>query len=381
MSDMVNTGQSKPQENGKLSNQDIMSVINSLDGSQPISSEPIRPSWAGSGFRVDLANEDGAGYVGTIFLGSEDQPAKVLFDTGSDFLAVTSDLCLDPKLGKQEVDEPVFNTTSFVYVPSGKDLRKCKSTAYLSKESKTSHRLGKDDEQLDYGSAKLSGKLFNDKTCLDQNRSACVDFDFLGLYQAKGLDDIDGILGLAVHPEKERRNLNYVWSLKNSKVIDQAIVSFSIAGPESSENSYAIFGGLNADQIVGGVGGLKKIQTMAYRPDWMHSVKQWALEGRNMFYGGEEFTLGQEQKYPAIIDTGSSNFGVPEKTFNFMKEKWEKDIGRSNLDCVNDDNFCQVMIPCNEVAPKLKPVGIQISDYVFEMKPELYLHQAEGQRC
>jgi hypothetical protein len=114
-----------------------------------------------------LTNEDGAGYVGTIYLGSEDQPAKVLLDTGSDFLAVTSDLCLDPKLGKQEVDEPVFNTTSFVYVPSGKDLRKCKSTAYLSKESKTSHRLGKDDEQLDYGSAKLSGKLFNDKACLD----------------------------------------------------------------------------------------------------------------------------------------------------------------------------------------------------------------------
>lgn len=76
----------------------------------------------------------------------------------------------------------------------------------------------------------MSGKLINDRTCLDQNMTACVDIDFLGLYQAKGLDDIDGILGLAVHPESDRRNLNYVWSLKNNKVIDQAIVSFSIAG-------------------------------------------------------------------------------------------------------------------------------------------------------
>jgi len=328
-----------------------------------------------------LTNDDGAGYIGTIYLGSEDQPAKVLFDTGSDFLAVTSDLCLDSSLGKQEQDEPVFNTTSFVYVPSGKDLRKCKSTAYLSKQSKTAHRLGKDDEQLDYGSAKLSGKLFNDRTCLDANRTACVPIDFLGLYQAKGLDDIDGILGLAVHPEKDRRNLNYVWAMKNSKVIDQAIVSFSIAGPESSDTSYAIFGGLNEAQIVGGVGGLQKIQTMAYRPDWMHSVKQWALEGRNMYYNGEEFNLAKEQKYPAIIDTGSSNFGVPDATFKALTEKWEKDIGRDHLDCVNDDNFCQVMQPCTEVAPKLKPVGIQIADVVFEMTPELYLHQAEGTRC
>ena len=66
-------------------------------------------------------------------------------------------------------------------------------------------------------------------------------------------------MGLAVHPEKDRRNLNYVWSLKNSKVIDQAIVSFSISGPDSSDSSYALFGGINEGQIVGGVGGLKKI--------------------------------------------------------------------------------------------------------------------------
>jgi hypothetical protein len=33
----------------------------------------------------------------------------------------------------------------------------------------------------------------------------------LALYQADGLDDVDGILGLAVHPDIKRRNLNYVW--------------------------------------------------------------------------------------------------------------------------------------------------------------------------
>jgi len=62
--------------------------------------EGTAPSLSGSGFRVDLNNDDGAGYVGTIYVGSNDSPAKVLFDTGSDFLALTSDLCLDPKLGK-----------------------------------------------------------------------------------------------------------------------------------------------------------------------------------------------------------------------------------------------------------------------------------------
>jgi hypothetical protein len=59
-----------------------------------------KPSFSSSGFRVELQNDDGAGYVGTIYLGSEEKPARVLFDTGSDYLAVTSDLCMDPKLGK-----------------------------------------------------------------------------------------------------------------------------------------------------------------------------------------------------------------------------------------------------------------------------------------
>jgi len=58
-----------------------------------------------------------------------------LFDTGSDYLAVTSDLCDDPKLGKQEEDVAVFNSTTLTFTPSGKDLRKCKSTAFSTKSS------------------------------------------------------------------------------------------------------------------------------------------------------------------------------------------------------------------------------------------------------
>jgi len=34
----------------------------------------------------------------------------------------------------------------------------------------------------------------------------CTDLSFLALYQANGMDDTDGVLGLAVHPDKERRN-------------------------------------------------------------------------------------------------------------------------------------------------------------------------------
>ncbi len=64
-------------------------------------------------------------------------------------------MCLDPKLGKAEDDVPVFNSSSLAYELSGKDLRKCKSMAYSTKESASSKYLGGDDKNLDYGSAKL----------------------------------------------------------------------------------------------------------------------------------------------------------------------------------------------------------------------------------
>lgn len=46
--------------------------------------------------KVPLESINDALFVGTIYLGSlESQPAKVVFDTGSEYLAVTSALCDD----------------------------------------------------------------------------------------------------------------------------------------------------------------------------------------------------------------------------------------------------------------------------------------------
>lgn len=39
------------------------------------------------------------------------------------------------------------------------------------------------------------------------------------------------------------------------------------------------------------------------------------------------------------------------------------------------------MHSCAEVAKNISTVGLQLGNQVFEMKPEMYLHQAEGTRC
>ena len=50
--------------------------------------------------KVPLESINDALFVGTIYLGSlESQPAKLVFDTGSEYLAVTSALCDDRAAG------------------------------------------------------------------------------------------------------------------------------------------------------------------------------------------------------------------------------------------------------------------------------------------
>ena len=136
---------------------------------------------------------------------------------------------------------PVFNPVTLIYEPSAIDHSKCKSVAYNIAQSKSAKPQKTEERKLDYGSAVLQGELYQDNVCITE--STCTEFSFLALFQAKGLDDVDGVLGLASHPDKDKQNLSYVWMLRNSGIIDRAIVSFSISGPNMGEQSYAEFGG------------------------------------------------------------------------------------------------------------------------------------------
>ena len=47
-----------------------------------------------------------------------------------------------------------------------------------------------------------------------------------------------------------------MFQLKKAKVITHAMISFNIATADQNEQSYAVFGGINLDQVVGGANGI-----------------------------------------------------------------------------------------------------------------------------
>jgi hypothetical protein len=102
--------------------------------------------------KVSLENRGDAVYVGTIYLGSNNQPSKVVFDTGSEYLTVTSALCDDAKAGnfKFKVYDRDHNDFIQKSVPN-----RCGSQSYDMHQSTQAKVLSRTSSKLSYGSANV----------------------------------------------------------------------------------------------------------------------------------------------------------------------------------------------------------------------------------
>jgi len=112
-----------------------------------------------------------------------------------------------------------------------------------------------DPNSHDYTIAKE--KSFLEESYKFQKDNKCSNFQFLSLYKGRGLGkESDGILGLAPQKSIVNREKNYIWSLFNNGIITKPVLSFSMASSEIDDQPYALFGGYNSSQIVGGEKGL-----------------------------------------------------------------------------------------------------------------------------
>jgi hypothetical protein len=199
--------------------------------------------------------------MGTIYMGSpQSQPARVVFDTGSEYLAVTSALCDDKTSGNFKFKK--YDPISGSFVQRDQLNNRCLTYAYNMLNSDSNKILSKASSKLTYGSAKLQGFIWQDYACLqplkanntslvqlklELKEKKCAYFQFLALYKAQGLgQNSDGILGLSPRKDMSKKKLHYLWSLKDNGIIDHAIVSFSVTSKEMGESPYALFGGYNS---------------------------------------------------------------------------------------------------------------------------------------
>ena len=114
---------------------------------------------------MPLNSRNDAVYLGTLYIGApQSQPARVVFDTGSEYLAVTSVLCDDETAGNYKFKK--YDPLSGGFVERDQTHKRCKTMAFDMHKSKTQKILSKASSKLTYGSAKLQGFIWQDYTCI-----------------------------------------------------------------------------------------------------------------------------------------------------------------------------------------------------------------------
>ena len=79
------------------------------------------------------------------------------------------------------------------------------------------------------------------------------------------------------------------------------------------------------------------------------------------------------------LDPSHFHLSVPPDVFEKIRTEWAAAL--PELDCQSDKTFCHIQKPCEEVSTKVKPIGFQMSDFVFELNPDQYLYRATEGKC
>lgn len=116
-------------------------------------------AFPGAVVKVPLKNvQEDAEFAGTFYLG-EGQPARLVFDTGSEYLAVTSSLC-----GKS-ADSSEGSSLAQAHAKGEEQTAKCLTRAYDVAKATHSEKKGDRPTRVVYGSAELEGTVYQDSVC------------------------------------------------------------------------------------------------------------------------------------------------------------------------------------------------------------------------
>ena len=280
-------------------------------------------------------------FTGPVIIGSEQDTIDVIYDTGSDWLAVDTDVCAS-------CFDPVFNSAD--------------STSFVN--TTTPHNLL-------YGSAELDGHLVSDHTYLSHPDLGVDDFPFIAVWQQVGIsEDFDGILGLSRQQSGEYENGDlFVQYAKDSGAITKEMVSFYM--DNASGNNYADFGPYTLESVKG-----NSEDNIAWlnMPDeslfWYSSAVQAVQIGENEQTTSKRtagYFYGPGNDLPAIFDTGTSLIYAPE---GLGYELQRRIVGKDDH---SYDPYSGMMITYCEDSSNYEDIYLWIDDHRFQISVEDYV--------
>jgi len=250
-------------------------------------------------------------YTGSLNIGSDKAVSNVVFDTGSGWLTVATQLCEACSGG-------------------GK---------YDFHKSTTSKILDDGPENLYYGSATLTGKYISDDVCLG---SDCIKgFEIFGITKETGLQGVDGILGLS--PDMYGNGPSFFDALDKGGLTNGNHYFGYFIGDET-QTSEIDFGTVDASKI-------KKLDNIGDDEGFLtydlagYSWWQLSLKGGDV--GKTSFATAST----TIVDSGTSLIAITQSDW----ATYAKALTASNPEFTCDPNqgLCYKQSACSGTSPDL----------------------------
>eukprot|EP00347_Sterkiella_histriomuscorum_P006554 403352331 len=317
-------------------------------------------------YEKELQNFMDIQYMGTLYLGSQQEKMTFIFDTGS----------------------------SWLWAPTVECTECHTSERYDTSISETYEKLASDPTRIVYGSGKVRGFFSQDQVCLTpgETLATCItDYRFLAVDKTQDLDRLkaDGVLGLAPSSQRTRASL-FIDELYQNGIIDNRIFAFYMAedgqmNPEDSQQSKILFGGYNSSyfqdtkyakyfnvnysmEVSSETGKQRQVQ-----PTWneLINTNYWSLQLVGVKLGDKVLQLSSNV---AIVDTGTSYLLMPNPDFDQLVNYFQ-----SNNICGQDQQKNLFKCLCTDQIYQHYPdIHIQIGNNVYTIPKEQYIIPING---
>lgn len=278
-------------------------------------------------------------YHGVISIGGpKPQEFTMVFDTGSGHVVVPSKDC-ESDVCKKHRRYDVAASTKAVPINADGSLVPADELC--------------DQVTIGYGSGQVTGELARETVCLgaaDAEQAACSDVSIVMAVEmsVQPFDtfSFDGVFGLGLSSLALAPEFSFLGRLGAGNLAPEFGIYLS-DGRDGAESEIA-FGGHNAARIAG---------DLNWAPVTMPKLGYWQVKVTGIRVGGVEFQ-GCRKGCRAIVDTGTSHFGVPDKHANHFTELLSSAAADETADCQSAE------------APE---VAIEINNFTITLRPEDYM--------
>lgn len=281
-------------------------------------------------------------YFGHVYLGSPSSEFSVVFDTGSGHLILPSTFCTSPACtSKRRYDRAASS--------SGIDVDSDGTVVGEEQEER-------DQLTVAFGTGEVFGEFVQEDVCLrEEGNDICTALRFVVAVEMTddpfGLFQFDGVLGLGLEALTIDPHFSFFSQFAGRHPEMSAVFAVYLSRHDGGENIIS-FGGYNESRLS---------SEIKWSPVARSELGYWQVQIKHVRIGDEVLDECEHASCYAVLDTGTSQLGVPRGMLRTMHRGLARPVAQATLLDADD-------IDCRNIPGA--PIHFDLGDHIVTLGVE-----------